>query len=69
MDVIGSLFISLGSSIVQLYDSLGSSSACACSEAGFSSKMATVREDYTTEEQRSIICFFVGRRTQCEGYS
>jgi hypothetical protein len=37
MDVIGFLYISLGSSTVQLRDSLGNSRACACSEAGFSS--------------------------------
>jgi hypothetical protein len=38
MDVIGSLCVPLGSSAVQLHDSLGSRSAWACSEAGFSSK-------------------------------
>jgi hypothetical protein len=32
-------------------------------------KMATVLEDCTTEEQRSVVCFFVGERTQCKGYS
>jgi hypothetical protein len=36
MDVIGFLYVSLGSSSVQLHDSLGSRRACACSEAGFS---------------------------------
>jgi hypothetical protein len=38
MDVIGSLYVSLGSSTVQHYDSLGSRHACTCSEAGFSSE-------------------------------
>jgi hypothetical protein len=38
MDVIGFVCVSLGNSTVQLYDSLGSRRACACSEAGFSSK-------------------------------
>jgi hypothetical protein len=38
MDVIGSLCVLLGSSTVQLHDSLGSRRACACSEAGFSSQ-------------------------------
>jgi hypothetical protein len=38
MDVISFLCVSLGSSTIQLHDSLGSRSACACSEAGFSSQ-------------------------------
>jgi hypothetical protein len=38
MDVIGFLCASLGSSKVQLHDSLGSRCACACSEAHFSSQ-------------------------------
>jgi hypothetical protein len=33
-DVIGFLFVALGSSTVQLHDSLGSTRACSCSEAG-----------------------------------
>jgi hypothetical protein len=31
-------------------------------------KMATVLE-YITEEQRPVVSFFVGKRTQCKGYS
>jgi hypothetical protein len=38
MDVTGFLCVSLGSSTVQLHDSLGSRRACSCSEAGFSSQ-------------------------------
>jgi hypothetical protein len=38
MDVIGFLCVSLGSSTVQLHDSLGSRHACTCSEASFSSQ-------------------------------
>jgi hypothetical protein len=38
MDVIGFLYVSLGSSTVQFHESLGSRHACACSEVGFSSK-------------------------------
>jgi hypothetical protein len=38
MDVIGFLCVSLGSSIVQLHDSLGSRRSRACSEASFSSQ-------------------------------
>jgi hypothetical protein len=38
MDVIRFLCVSLGSSAVQLHDSLASRRACACSKAGFSSQ-------------------------------
>jgi hypothetical protein len=38
MDVIYFLCVSLGSSTVQLHECLGNRSACACSEAGFSSQ-------------------------------
>jgi hypothetical protein len=50
MDVIGFLCVSLGSSTVQLHDSLGSRHTCAQSEAGFSSRGVC-----TTEEQRSLV--------------
>jgi hypothetical protein len=36
MDVTGFLCVSLGSSTIQLHDSLGSRRACECSEVGFS---------------------------------
>jgi hypothetical protein len=38
MDIIGFLYVCLGSSTVQLHYILGSRRACACSEAGFSSQ-------------------------------
>jgi hypothetical protein len=57
MDVIGLLFVSLGSSTVQLHDSLGSRCACTCSEAGFSSQNSYVLEKNTTEEQNSVLHF------------
>jgi hypothetical protein len=38
VDVISFLFVSLGSSTIQLHDSLGSRRACACAEAGFNSQ-------------------------------
>jgi hypothetical protein len=38
MDIIGFLCVLLGSSTVQLHESLGSRRTCACSEAGFSSQ-------------------------------
>jgi hypothetical protein len=53
MDIIGFLCVSLGSSTVQLHDSLGSIHTCACSEAGFSSQNG----DNTTEEQRPVVLF------------
>jgi hypothetical protein len=68
MDVIGFLYVSLGSSTVQLHDSLGSRRAYTCSEAGFSSQNATVLE-YTTKEQSSVVLIFVRKRTSCKQYS
>jgi hypothetical protein len=59
MDVIGFLCASLGSSTVQLQDSGGSRLACACSEASFCSQNATVLVECTTEEQSSVVLFFV----------
>jgi hypothetical protein len=56
MDVTGSLV----SSAVQSHDSLDNRRACACSEAGFSSKMATVLKTCTIEEQRCA--FFCGQK-------
>jgi hypothetical protein len=38
MDIIGYLCVSLGSSKIQLHDSLGSRRVFACSEVGFSSQ-------------------------------
>jgi hypothetical protein len=32
-------------------------------------KIATVFEEYTTEEQRSVVRFSVNKRTQFKGYS
>jgi hypothetical protein len=55
MDVIGFLCVSLGSSSVQLRDSLGSRPACACSEAGFSIQNGD--HECTTKEQCSVVCF------------
>jgi hypothetical protein len=53
MDVIGFLCVSLGSSTVQLHDSLDSKHAFIYSEAGFGSE----NEVYTTEKQRSVLRF------------
>jgi hypothetical protein len=62
MDVIVFLCASLGSSTVQLHDILGSRRACACSEAVSVVKMATAREEYTTEELCSVVLFFWAKR-------
>jgi hypothetical protein len=64
MDVTSFLCVSLGSSTVQLHDSLDA-------HARFQRlvsvvKMATVLEGYSTEEQRCA--FFIDKRTQCRRY-
>jgi hypothetical protein len=56
MDVRG-FCVSLGSSTVQLHDSVGSRRACACSEAGFNIQNGDRARGYTTEEQRSFVRF------------
>jgi hypothetical protein len=32
-------------------------------------KMVTMLEEYTSEEQGSVVRFLMGKRTQCKGYS
>jgi hypothetical protein len=64
MDAISFLYVSLGSSIAQLHDSLGSRRACARSEASLNSQNGDVLKKYITEEQRSVVkSFFVSKRT------
>jgi hypothetical protein len=69
MDVIGFICVSLGSSTVQLHDSLGADAHAHFQRLVSVVKMATVLEKCTTEEQRSDVRFFVGKRTQCKEYS
>jgi hypothetical protein len=69
MEVIGFLYVSLGSSTIQLHESLGSRRACACSEACLSIQNGDCVSECTIEEAVSVVCFFVGKRTQCKGYS
>jgi hypothetical protein len=64
IDVIGFLCVSLGSSTFQLYDSHAHVQMPV--SVG---KMAHVNESVITEEQRSALRFFVGKRTQYKGYS
>jgi hypothetical protein len=62
MDVIGFLCVSLGSSTVQLHDSLGSRRECACSETGFSRQNGDrVWEMYYQRATFSCV-FFYGQK-------
>jgi hypothetical protein len=54
---IGFLSALLGSSTVQLHDSLGIRGACACLEADFSSQNGDRAWGVNTEERRSGVCF------------
>jgi hypothetical protein len=57
MDVISFLCVSLGSSTVQLHDSIDSRRACYVQRLVSVVKIATVLEEYTFEEQRSVVRF------------
>jgi hypothetical protein len=59
---------SLGSSTVQLHDSLGIRRACACSSLVSAVKMATVLQNILLKGS-ILFAFFVGKRTQCKRYS
>jgi hypothetical protein len=69
MDVIGFACVSLGSSTVQLHDSLGSKCACTGCGAGLKVKMANVLMQYTTVRAAFSCAFLVGKRAPCKGYS
>jgi hypothetical protein len=60
MDIIGILFVLLGSSAVQLHDSLGRRCICACSQAGFSSQNGNRYSGL--HYQRAVFCAFFGQR-------
>jgi hypothetical protein len=57
MSIIGFLCVSLGSSTVQLHDSLGRDAHSLVQKLVSVVKMATVLEVYTAEEQISIVYF------------
>jgi hypothetical protein len=59
MEAISFLCVPLGSSTVQLHDSLGSRRACACSEAGFGGQTGDRGWGWTTEEQAFCCAFFL----------
>jgi hypothetical protein len=67
MDVIGFLCVSLGSSTVQLRDSLGTDAHAYVQRLVSVVNMANVLEDSITDEKSSVLPFFVGKRTQCKG--
>jgi hypothetical protein len=67
MDVIGFLFVSLGYSTVHHHDSRADAHANVQRLVSVV-KMATVFEEYVTEEQRFVVRFS-GKITQCKGYS
>jgi hypothetical protein len=55
MNVIGFLYLSLGSSTVQLHDSLGNRCACACSQDAFSSQ--NVDCAWGVHYRRTVFCY------------
>jgi hypothetical protein len=57
MDIIRFLCVSLGSSTVQLHDSLGSKVHAHVQMLVSVAKMATGLEEFTIDEQRSIVRF------------
>jgi hypothetical protein len=62
MNIISSLFVSLGSSTDQLHDSLGSRQAWHVQKLVSVVKMATVLEVCTTEKLRSVVLFLWAKR-------
>jgi hypothetical protein len=70
LDVIGFLCVSLGSSTVQFHDSLGADAHVHVHRLVSVVKIVTMHAECTTKEQHSLVLFFfVGKRTQCKGYS
>jgi hypothetical protein len=67
--VIGFLCASLSSSTVQHHDSVCTDVHAHVQGLVSVVKMVTVLEGGTIEEQHSAVSFFVGKRTQCKGYS
>jgi hypothetical protein len=57
MNVTGFLCVSLGSSTVQLHDSLGSRCASHVQRLLSVVKMVTILEDFATEEQCSVVLY------------
>jgi hypothetical protein len=60
--IIGFLYVSLGSSTVQLHDSLGSRLACAYSEAAFSSQNGDHASGVSCRRAAFSCAFFYGEK-------
>jgi hypothetical protein len=69
MDAKGFLFVSLGSSTVQLNDSLGIRGACICSEAGFSSQNGDRALEFYCQRAALGCAIFAGKSSQFKGDS
>jgi hypothetical protein len=69
VEVIGFLCVLLGSSTVQLHDSPSSRRACTYSEAGFGSQIGEGAMSGVISKNSILLSGFMGRRTQCRGYS
>jgi hypothetical protein len=65
MDVTGFLCVSLGSSTVQIHDSLGTGCTCTCSEAGFISQNGDHAVECNTKEQNSVVHFLWATVKKC----
>jgi hypothetical protein len=61
MNVISFICVSLGSSTIQLHDSLGSRCTCACSEAGFSGQNGD-RASCVLPKISILLCIFCGQK-------
>jgi hypothetical protein len=59
MDVIGFLCVSLGNSTVRLHDSLTADAHAHVQKLVSVVEMATVLQEYTSEEQGSVVFFFL----------
>jgi hypothetical protein len=66
MDVIGFLYVSLGSSTVQLHDSLGIDVRAQVYTLVSVVKRASVLEESILPKSRILLCVFMGKRTQCK---
>jgi hypothetical protein len=66
MDVIGVLYVSLGSSTAQLHDSQRSRRACPFSDAGFSSQIGDRASGVYCRRAAFCCAIFVGKRNQCK---
>jgi hypothetical protein len=69
MDVLSFLYVSLGSSTVQVREIYVADMMHHVQRLVSVLKMATSLEECTTKKQHSVVCSFAGKRTQCKGCS